>query len=453
MKTRLLRSLWVVLGVLVLALSFDSRGADALVWRAGENRVDADLKDWPVMQTLQYLSAASGWHVFVEPGITNIISVKFKGVACDEALRRMFDQISYEVRYTNSGPTLLFVYRTRATAATLAVAVANAGPRSARQYLIANELVVKLKKDSKLTIEDLARRTNAKIVGRNDTFKIYRLQFPDAASAALARQILSQIEDVAWVDSNYSVDPPSPAQAKAAASGSQFNLNPKSTSDCSKIVGLIDTAVLDQPEYSQYMLTPISVVGDVSASDSEPSHGTAMLETMLSASTSSTGFKIQPVVVYSSGESTTTYEVAQGIVQAVNAGANPINLSLGGTGPSEFLHQLIKEATAKGIVFVAAAGNEPVKTATYPAAWSEVISVTASDSTGHIASYANSGDFVKAMASGTSIVSINGQLWQFEGTSVATARLTGILAGKASENCVTPSQLTDQVVSSLPVEQ
>ena len=79
--------------------------------------------------------------------------------------------------------------------------------------------------------------------------------------------------------------------------------------------------------------------------------------------------KVMNFDVYGSGETTTTFDVRQGIIAAVNAGANPINLSFGGAGESELLHQVIKDAYAKGVVFVAAAGNEPTSANTFPAAW------------------------------------------------------------------------------------
>jgi hypothetical protein len=248
-------------------------------------------------------------------------------------------------------------------------------------------------------------------------------------------------------------------QVGQTASG-DFTLDPKETSPCSPIVGLIDTAVQSRPGYSNYLLSPISVVGTVTARGNVPTHGTGMTETIL-RSMSNRPSKIQPVVIYpadtnssnGTSESTTTFEVAEGIVAAVNAGANPINLSLGGTGDSAFLKQLISDASAKGIVFVAAAGNQPGTEDTYPAAWPGVVAVTASGSDGKLASYANSGSFVEAMAPGESIVVLDGQAWDMQGTSVATANVTGMLAGKVAQDCQPAAKLTESVVSALPVKR
>ena len=143
------------------------------------------------------------------------------------------------------------------------------------------------------------------------------------------------------------------------------------------IVGLVDTAVDPPAEFDTYMLKPLSVVGAPEAPGDQPSHGTAMLETVL-GSMAANPRMVLPVDVYGSGDSTTTFDVMEGIVSAINAGANPINLSLGGTGNSQMMGSLISEAEQKGIEFVAAAGNTPGTETTYPAAYPGVLAVTAS---------------------------------------------------------------------------
>jgi hypothetical protein len=117
-----------------------------------------------------------------------------------------------------------------------------------------------------------------------------------------------------------------------------------------------------------------------------------MLETILGAMASNPSM-ILPVDVYGSGETTTTYDVMEGIVQAVNAGANPINLSLGGAGNSSMLESLIAQAQQKGVEFVAASGNTPGTEDTYPAAYPGVLAVTASAPNGQLAPYADDGSF------------------------------------------------------------
>jgi len=60
------------------------------------------------------------------------------------------------------------------------------------------------------------------------------------------------------------------------------------------------------------------------------------------------------------GDSTSTFDVANGIIQAVNGGARIINLSLGSPGDSPFLHDVVRRASAANILLIGAAGNVPL---------------------------------------------------------------------------------------------
>jgi thermitase len=220
----------------------------------------------------------------------------------------------------------------------------------------------------------------------------------------------------------------------------ELDLKPKANDgNCQLVVGLIDTPL--QPlsaNLSQFLQPAIHVAGDVQLDPNQLTHGTAMAETILDAVNSKTGgstsVKILPVDVYGNNEMTSTFDVANGIVQAVNNGANIINLSLGSSGDSTFLHNTIKAVAKQGIPMYAAAGNEPVTTPNYPAAYPEVVSVTASDQTGKIASYANRGSFIDMMVTGDNVVPYNGQSYLVEGTSTSTAFASGMAAGLADSS-------------------
>jgi hypothetical protein len=308
----------------------------------------------------------------------------------------------------------------------------------------------------------MAKALGAKVVGRDDRIGLYRLQFADAASAASGLQSLSSDPSVAAADGNYTVDRPTPAQMTQVPNGSgpSFNLNPQPVAN-GPIVGLVDTSVDPPSQYSQYMLTAINVTGQTDASTGEPSHGTSMLETLLAAMPSDPS-KILPVDVYGNSQSTTTFEVMEGILDAINAGANPINLSLGGTGESTMLGDLIAEAVQKHIVLVASAGNTPGEGDVFPASYSGVISVTASTQTvngpitataggnAQLASYANDPPGTQVIAPGTSYVQWNGQTWVVEGTSPAAASTTGTIAGLATQNGISLTQAAALVTKVAP---
>jgi serine protease len=143
------------------------------------------------------------------------------------------------------------------------------------------------------------------------------------------------------------------------------------------------------------------------------------------------------VDVYGASAETTSWNVARGIQEAVNNGANVINLSLGGSGDSLVLRDLVKSVTALGIPIFAAAGNEPVTTPFFPAAYPEVTAVTARgqqpSATGQvtIAPYANFGSFVDVAAPDASVIYFADRPWYVRGTSAAAAYTSGMAAGLA----------------------
>ena len=142
--------------------------------------------------------------------------------------------------------------------------------------------------------------------------------------------------------------------------------------------------------------------------------------------------------------------MANGIYQAINNGANIINLSLGSSADSQYLHSIITQGAAQGVQFFAAAGNTPVTTPTYPAAYPEVVSVTASDPNGQLAPYANRGSFINMIEPGDNVVPFNGQNWLVEGTSTSTAFATGTAAGLADKAGDCANQAESLLQNSLP---
>jgi hypothetical protein len=152
---------------------------------------------------------------------------------------------------------------------------------------------------------------------------------------------------------------------------------------------------------------------------------------------------ILPVDVFGSGGSTTSFSVAQGIMAALNGGAQIINMSLGSESPSKLTEKIIAQNPDR--FFIAAAGNTPVTTPTYPAAINGVLAVTAGDRNGNIASWANYGDFVDVVAPGVSIVHQNNYAYLVSGTSPATAYISGVAAGYMSENGATRTETEAQI--------
>ncbi|HTQ50445.1 MAG TPA: S8 family serine peptidase [Candidatus Acidoferrales bacterium] len=438
--------------LLLAAFCFNAFAAEtnSIVWRRAADRVDADVHGLSLSNLLQQITAETGWRVYVEPGTTHSASSKFKNLPTGDALRMLFGELNFAlVPQTNAAPHL-YVFTTKMENATLLVRV----PGTVRARHVPNELLVKLKPG--VNPDALAKLYGAKVVGRLDKLGIYRFQFADAASADAALNQLQNNTDVSDADYNYYFDPPPSAQALASASLPPVNLqlNPPGSSG-KVIVGLVDTPVQSlDGSLNQFLLKQLSVAGDASASSGDITHGTAMAETILRAmgiaGQGATSAQILPVDVYGSSATTTTWNVALGIQAAVNGGATVLNLSLGSSGDSSILDDMVQQAISDGILIFAAAGNQPVATPTYPAALPGVMAVTATQN-GQLAPYADYGSFVDLAATGNSVVYLNNQPWLVQGTSVSTAYMTGMAAGAKTATGQTWTQIANSLKQTFPV--
>lgn len=127
--------------------------------------------------------------------------------------------------------------------------------------------------------------------------------------------------------------------------------------------------------------------------------------------------------------------VLQAIDWAIDNHMDIINLSFGDLEYAQSLHEGIKKASEYGLLIVAASGNEgndngTGNTINYPARHEEVISVAAINRDFKRSSFSGTGDMNDFAAPGEEIYStyLNGQYATYNGTSMATPHITGMLA-------------------------
>ena len=138
-----------------------------------------------------------------------------------------------------------------------------------------------------------------------------------------------------------------------------------------------------------------------------------------------------PVRVLNSDGRGDIFRVAEGILFAVDAGAQVINLSLGAPSESDLLEDIIEEMIEeRGVVFVAAAGNNNSATPYFPAEDDDVIGVSAVNEFRIKADFAAFGQWIDVVAPGVSIYSTfpTDVYAYWSGTSMATPFVTGQVA-------------------------
>jgi len=130
------------------------------------------------------------------------------------------------------------------------------------------------------------------------------------------------------------------------------------------------------------------------------------------------------------GAESTSFVVLKGLDYAVAHGAQIINMSF--AGPNDALIERgVAAAFAKGVVMVAASGNAgPKSPPLYPAAYADVIAVSATDAQDRLLAASNRGSYIAVAAPGADIFlpAPDGKYQFASGTSFSAAYVSGLAA-------------------------
>ena len=122
-------------------------------------------------------------------------------------------------------------------------------------------------------------------------------------------------------------------------------------------------------------------------------------------------------------------DVIEGLDWTIQSDIQVINMSLGTSADVQSFHDAVIRVNQAGIIQVAAAGNSG-GAVNYPAAYSEVIAVSATDNTDTLASWSSRGPEVDLAAPGVNIYSTyKGSAYKtLSGTSMASPHVAGTAA-------------------------
>lgn len=184
------------------------------------------------------------------------------------------------------------------------------------------------------------------------------------------------------------------------------------------VIAIVDTGVEQRhPDLVDHLLPGTDLVDGDDDADDPNGHGTHVAGLAAAVGGNGEGItgaapeaELLPVRVLRTDGSGSARTIAEGVDWAVAHGARVVNLSLGGEGlaPALFqngpLNRAVRDAAARGVVVVVAAGNEAVtETAYRPGV--PVLVVNATDAGGAPASFSTFGDPSAVSAPGVDVLS------------------------------------------------
>jgi len=225
------------------------------------------------------------------------------------------------------------------------------------------------------------------------------------------------------------------------------------------IVAVLDTGIDDDhPDLAANIVDGWNFVDNNDNVTDLDGHGTMVSGIIGAVANNSIGIvgvspkvRIMPLKVLSSSDGS-WIDLDRAIIRAANNGARIIVMSLGGKYSllSPATEAAIKYAYQKGCILIAASGNNNSSKPFYPAAYEEVIAVSAIDQNDTKAGFSNFGDYIDFCAPGVDILATwkDGSYAYGSGTSFAAPFVAGVIALMLSKY---PSLSTDDVIATLRI--
>ncbi len=208
------------------------------------------------------------------------------------------------------------------------------------------------------------------------------------------------------------------------------------------VIAIVDSGVSPVADLAPKLLPGINLIDSTDTSDGL-NHGTGVAGIAAASTNNSIGVaavawlnNILPVKIFNSSGTTTCSAVDNGIIWAADHGASVINMSFSGTGECSGESSAVNYAWNKGAVLVAAAGNSSSSTPNYPAAYTNVLGVSATSSSDLFLSSSDFGNWISVSAPGCGIYTTlnNGGYGGSCGTSVAAPVVSGVAGLVISAN-------------------
>jgi subtilisin family serine protease len=310
-----------------------------------------------------------------------------------------------------------------------------------KSHAIKKEVTVKFKKHpSEAEIAKINKEISGKVKKNWDSYWIFKSENMD--TDALIKYFRTR-KDVEFAEHNFiylpNVLPNDPLYYQY-----QWNL-PDISADTAwnislgkadVIVATVDTgADLNHPDLQNKLVPGFNVLNDTDNPQDDNGHGTHVAGIIAAGTNNGIGIagvswrnKIMPVKAIGADGTGSSFDIAKGIKWATDHGAKVINMSVGNYHPSSVLEDAIRYAYNKGVVLVAASGNDNTSQPSFPANYPQVLSVAATDNHDMRAEFSNYGPHIDVSAPGVDIPStyLPGRYAALSGTSMSCPHVSGL---------------------------
>lgn len=228
------------------------------------------------------------------------------------------------------------------------------------------------------------------------------------------------------------------------------------TGRAATVIAVLDTGVdRGHPDLRSSLVAGYDFVNHDDDPSDDHGHGTAVAGVIAARSNNGIGVaspcwrcSLMPVKVIGADGSGQADDVAEGILWATDHGAAVINMSFTLSGPDPAVEQAVADAVARGVVVVAAAGNDGDQTVTYPAAYPGVLSVAGTDGADARYGWSSYGSWVQLAAPGCGMTTLRGGSYgDFCGTSAAAAFVSGLAGLARSYGAALPGSAIAEVIA------
>lgn len=320
---------------------------------------------------------------------------------------------------------------------------------------VQGEILLQLKPGlSNARLEALIERAGGCLLGFNPETGIGHLRLPPGTDIGAQIAQIQQDPRVESVEPNYVYPVPAPLRSTRIASAAA-DIEMPIGSKTGAPVAIFDTGMAALPELENLSVAALDTLDPRQPISDDLGHGTQMayiasglVKPEGAAGTDTAPVSIIPIRAFDENGFISNDDLLEGLEFAAQNGARVVSLSWGSENPSVFLEKAMQYADQKGLMVVAAAGNEPTGKPVYPAAYDTVLAVGALQPDGKPWEQSNYGGFVQCFAPGfaTLPVGYNGAPGPYAGTSIATAFLANAAAAYWAEH---PEATRDEVLQAL----